>query len=718
MSLIASLVVMATLGAPAPESWPVPKSIGPTRWAVMGMFDCPSVALGAGIAVDYLAPLGGEANARYDRTGFVTHQGKRAATQAVAADANGAVDLKALFGADTDNKVAYAYAEWNVAKAGKALALFGSDDSAVVWLNGQEVHRVLQGRALDANSDRFDLALPKGRNRILVKVENGSGGWGFALRVFDEKGLEVLDRLRTRRNLEELDLGPEGGSYFLGEAFPKLVFRSPQARSVFGSPIKVRWFGPDLAEVAKPTKVGRYAAVCEATTKDGQVYRRMVAFAKVPPGFRPEIPPPPFYEMPVVRLPLSEFGGPALNEAQQGELSRHVWRAFFEYFDRSESAAILAANLLELANAPKSSEPSWLQSGWLRNLEYQLDLRMKIEGRTARAVAPPRTLATPAPELRDGTETEAGFASGTVAKLRALCDEWIKDDPNGFSVLVARKGVICMNEGFGGYDGKTPFYPASIGKSIAGITISRAVDQGLLAYDEPLSKVLPDWDKAPADRVTLRYCFNHLTGFGGHASHAGLFNAYLDNALRVEDLIFENPGTLHRYNGDGYNLAGQVLELTTGKPMARHLYDSLFKPLDEPVTQFDNGFGHQFTARFLGKVGQMLLQDGRYGKHEIFSPGFVRRLMPQRIADTVPVFPDKSMEWGIGLTWMIDPEGPREKGALGPNVVGHGSASASVWRVAPDHDLVVVIGRNAFKDYAGTGAWAAKFMAILKDGMR
>lgn len=719
MSLLASLVVMATIGAPAPSTWPVPRTIGPTKWAILGAFDCPAPAQGAGIALDYLKPLGGEANARYDKTGFVTHQGKRATTQVAAADANGSVDLKARYGAETDHKVAYACAEWSTTSGGKALALFGSDDSAVVWLNGKEVHRVQQGRALDPTSDRFEVELAKGRNRLLVKVENEGGGWGFALRLFDEKGMAALDALRVRRDLESLDLGPASGGFLLGNDFPTLVFRNPEANLVFGkADVKVRWFGPDLAEVAKPVKVGRYAAVCEIPTKDGQTYRRIVAFAKVPAELLPQFPPPPLYELPRAILPLAELGGPALGDAQKAELSRHVWRAFIEYFDRSENAAIGAANLIELGQAPASSEPEWLQSGWIKNLEYQLALRLKLEGRTPKVVEPPKALDVPAPELRDGTEEQAGFAKGTVAKLRTLCADWIQDDPNGFSVLVARRGVICMNEGFGGYDGKTPFYPASIGKAIAGITISRAVDQGLLAYDEPLSKVLPDWNQAPADRVTLRYCFNHLTGFGGHASHGGLFNAYLDNALRVEDLIFENPGTLHRYNGDGYNLAGKVLELTTGKSMARHLYEALFKPLDEPVTQFDNGFGHHFTARFLGKVGQMLLQDGRYGKHRIFSPGFVRRLMPQRIADTVPIFPDKTMEWGIGLTWMSDPEGPRENGALGPNVFGHGSASASVWRVAPDHDLVVVIGRNAYKDYAGTGAWAAKFMAILRDGMR
>ena len=38
--------------------------------------------------------------------------------------------------------------------------------------------------------------------------------------------------------------------------------------------------------------------------------------------------------------------------------------------------------------------------------------------------------------------------------------------------------------------------------------------------------------------------------------------------------------------------------------------------------------------------------------------------------------------------------------------------------IAPDHQLVVVIGRNEFKSWEGVNIWAEKFMKILAEGMR
>jgi CubicO group peptidase (beta-lactamase class C family) len=66
---------------------------------------------------------------------------------------------------------------------------------------------------------------------------------------------------------------------------------------------------------------------------------------------------------------------------------------------------------------------------------------------------------------------------------------------------------------------------------------------------------------------------------------------------------------------------------------------------------------------------------------------------------------------------LPDPAGAREKGVLGPNVIGHGSASGSVFRIDRDHDLVVVVGRNQFKDYTQNDAWAARFMTVLASGL-
>jgi CubicO group peptidase (beta-lactamase class C family) len=683
---------------------------------VLGPFPGQEGSRDAALDRDYLLEIGGEANPRIDALSVLNVDGKRQSVKPGPVDGDRGVDLKALFKEGTDFQVAYAYGEIETTRDEVLKASFGSDDGAAVWVNGVRIHRlVTPGRGLNPDSDHFDVPLRAGHNRVLVKVENGSGGWGFALRLLDAEGQERARVLEQRRHLESVELGPASGQHLLGDSFPELVWRHPsEAARVFADAApKARWFDPGLAEVTKPEALGRYIALVEAKTIDGYTHRSMVTFAKVAPGPLPsDIPNPPFAELPAVQTDFF----PQLSEPQRAELSRHIWHAFSEYMRTGEDAAIARSALAEAK--PVRGEPAWLSSGFIANAEQQLALRMKLEGRTPKPLAPPAAASPRAPELRAGGESEAQIKPGTVDRLRALSKDWLKQDPNGFVVLAARNGVVFMHEGFGGFKKEQPFWPASIGKMIAGLLFGRAVDQGLVGLDDPVSSVLPEWQDPRTAKLTFRHCFNHLSGFSGHASHRGLFNPYLDNALFVQDSAFVEPLRAHRYNGDNYNLTGQALELITGKSIWRLLSENLQQPFGEPVTQFDLGFGSRFTARYLAKVGQMLLQDGRYGAQRFYSPGFLARLRPERVAAHAPGFPDTELEWGIGQTWTPDPAtGKRENGVLGPNVFGHGAASGTIFRVDPDHQLVVVIGRDAAKSGGDNERFAARFMEALANGL-
>lgn len=707
---------------PEPEldAFPLPVNLAPSRWFVLGPFAHPGTEREAGLDHDYLTPIGGEGAARLGPSTTLDLDGRRLVAAELPASEDGLMDLKAFYEDDTDGKLAYAYGELDWPREERLRVAFGSDDSAAVWLNGQRVHRVFNAsRGLNPDSDHFELPLRKGSNQVLIKVENGTGGWGFALTVHDAEGQERERQLAIRRQLEKLELGPESGSYLLGDELPRLVYaRSEDARLVFGDTApSVRWFDPDLREVQAPAAPGRYLAVVEHRSRDYYLHRSMLTFAKLPPGppVVSQVPTPPFADPPL--LPSEQF--PGLNAAQKNELSRHMWRAFSEYMGRGEDAAIARLGVAELAShAPDPQEPAWLSSGFIRNAEQQLRLRMQLEQRTPRRLEPPVVISPKAPELRVGSERDAGVLPGTQARLRGVAADWLKQDPNGFVVLVARRGVVFMHEGFGGFGKDQTFRPASIGKLIAGLTFARAVDQGLVGFDDPVSSVLGEWRMGNAAGISFRSCFNHIAGLPGHASHRGLFNPYLDNALLMQDSVFTPPLRRHHYNGDGYNLTGRALELITGQSIWRLLYENVQKPFGEPVTQFDLGFGDRFSARYLGEVGQMLLQDGSYGGHRFFSPGFLPRLLPEKVAAHTPGFPDEKLEWGIGQTWTPDPSsGPREQGALGPDVFGHGAASGSVFRVDRAHQLVVVIGRDGFKTRGDNERLAAEFMRALAQGL-
>ncbi|NOX66151.1 MAG: glycosyl hydrolase family 38 [Chlorobi bacterium] len=66
-----------------------------------------------------------------------------------------------------------------------------SNDGVKAWLNGDEIHDHHLGRALDAETDEVIVNLKKGKNPLLIKVDQGSGEWGLALNVVDLDGKSV-----------------------------------------------------------------------------------------------------------------------------------------------------------------------------------------------------------------------------------------------------------------------------------------------------------------------------------------------------------------------------------------------------------------------------------------------------------------------------------------------------------------------------------------------
>jgi hypothetical protein len=106
-------------------------------------------------------------------------------------DATGVQNLTPLFSPNT-NVVAYAYTEITVLTEQDALLKLGSDDGIVVWVNGQQVHRNIAGRAVSIDQDTAKVHLVKGKNTVLLKILQGGGDWGYVLRLAKPDGATLM----------------------------------------------------------------------------------------------------------------------------------------------------------------------------------------------------------------------------------------------------------------------------------------------------------------------------------------------------------------------------------------------------------------------------------------------------------------------------------------------------------------------------------------------
>lgn len=198
-------------GPEAPEYRPDPDGFV-LDWLVVG---------GAGIddeaytcfpsATDH---LGGEAAAAPEPGDDVA-----GATWAPVRSSNRVIDLAALFpGLGSSEAYAFAYVESELARDVELRV--GSDDGVRAWLNGALVATDDVCRGPDADGTVVDVSLVAGVNRLLLKVRNAGGGWGYRARFWaPDQGAPIRDiavRLSRRPASETSQLDTDGDS--IGDA--------------------------------------------------------------------------------------------------------------------------------------------------------------------------------------------------------------------------------------------------------------------------------------------------------------------------------------------------------------------------------------------------------------------------------------------------------------------------------------------------------------------
>ncbi len=149
------------------------------RWNLIGPFDAPDMT---SLPLDYPPEKEIILSKTYPGKGDLTVAWKKAE-----ADSNGMMPLLDLF-QPNEQVVIYGLAYVYSPEARSSHILLGSDDGVRVWLNDALVHSNPAYRGVFADQDKVGVALKKGWNKVLVKILQGAGDWGFCLRFADPDG--------------------------------------------------------------------------------------------------------------------------------------------------------------------------------------------------------------------------------------------------------------------------------------------------------------------------------------------------------------------------------------------------------------------------------------------------------------------------------------------------------------------------------------------------
>ncbi|MEM8484897.1 MAG: serine hydrolase [Bacteroidota bacterium] len=294
------------------------------------------------------------------------------------------------------------------------------------------------------------------------------------------------------------------------------------------------------------------------------------------------------------------------------------------------------------------------------------------------------------------------------------------------TVLVAEKGKVLFKKGYGmanmewdmPNEADTRFRLGSITKQFTAALILQLEAEGKLSTADYISKHLPDYPGAVADKVTIHHLLVHTSGIPSYTGLPEFFNEKSRDPYTPDEFIevfstlpleFE-PGSTWRYNNSGYFLLGVIAEKVTGMSYADALQAYIFEPLGmahsgydthaailkKRATGYERGAAGYITAPYLdmslpyaagslySTVEDLFLWDRALSKDKLLSVDLKEKMFTPYMND-------------YGYGWFIDDDRAFGDGSKESVIIGHGggiNGFNTILERAPEEGHLVVLLNN------------------------
>lgn len=172
-----------------------------------------------GFEKDYLVKSGGEANLKVKAGDAVRLKGSTIRWKYINSP-DSVIDLVANV-SRISPAAAYAYSEVECAEEGIWLAALGTNDGGSLWINGVREWDYQAARGVKPDSDLIPVILKKGKNTLLLKVEQRGNMWGFCFRFHEFSAAEALQR----GSLFKVVTSEGGASRLVSDFSPEVLSR-------------------------------------------------------------------------------------------------------------------------------------------------------------------------------------------------------------------------------------------------------------------------------------------------------------------------------------------------------------------------------------------------------------------------------------------------------------------------------------------------------------
>ena len=290
---------------------------------------------------------------------------------------------------------------------------------------------------------------------------------------------------------------------------------------------------------------------------------------------------------------------------------------------------------------------------------------------------------------KDGWET--AHASGEhidVDMLTALFDRVLNQTyKNMHSVLLVKNGKLVVEEYFQPWSGdaryrdltraldRVTIHPQhSVTKSVTSLLLGIAIDQQLIpSVEEKLATFFPEYADIFAERTKANFRLQHFLTMTANLAWDEWTHPYTDarndhslldrspDPIRyvLERPVVGMPGTQFVYNSGIAITLGEIIDKVSGLRADQFAERYLFAPLSisdyywwkYPNGAVQTGGGLQLRSRDMAKIGELVLQGGRWQGKQIVSEAWIKESTTPHVRTGRPPresAPEYGYQWWLG----------------------------------------------------------------------
>jgi CubicO group peptidase (beta-lactamase class C family) len=217
------------------------------------------------------------------------------------------------------------------------------------------------------------------------------------------------------------------------------------------------------------------------------------------------------------------------------------------------------------------------------------------------------------------------------------------DELQTIAFLIIKDKKIIFEQYWDGYGPESLTNSFSMAKSIIGLLIGAAVDDGYIKnLDQPVSDFIEEYRTPENSQLTIRELLTMSSGLNWDESYGSLFSktteAYYGkniNKLIYSLKVTEKPGIQFKYLSGNSQLLAMVVEKATGKKVAEYASEKFWIPMgavNQALWSLDKNDGMEkayccfnSNARDFARWGQLILNQGTWNSDTLISPEYIRQ---------------------------------------------------------------------------------------------